>query len=56
MIYLAEKADRLPPTDSERCGKVLEQLFFHASGLSRIPDAPRDATFGISHALALSQI
>ncbi|RDK08215.1 glutathione S-transferase family protein [Cupriavidus lacunae] len=34
LVYLAEKTGQLLPTDSARRGKVFEQLFFHASGLS----------------------
>ncbi len=34
LVYLAEKADRLLPTDAVQRGRVFEQLFFHTSGLS----------------------
>jgi len=34
LIHLAEKTGRLLPKDGPRRGKVFEQLFFHASGLS----------------------
>lgn len=34
LVYLAEKVDRLIPTEAAQRGKVFEQLFFHASGLS----------------------
>jgi GST-like protein len=34
MVYLAEKTGRLLPTHPALRGKVFEQLFFHASGLS----------------------
>jgi GST-like protein len=34
LVHLAEKTGRLLPKDGPRRGKVFEQLFFHASGLS----------------------
>jgi GST-like protein len=34
LVYLAEKAERLLPIEARLPGKVFEQLFFHASGLS----------------------
>jgi GST-like protein len=34
LVYLAEKSGQLLPSDGARRGKVFEQLFFHASGLS----------------------
>jgi GSH-dependent disulfide-bond oxidoreductase len=34
LVYLAEKTGRLLPKDGPQRGKVFEQLFFHASGLS----------------------
>jgi GST-like protein len=34
LVYLAEKTGQLLPKDGLRRGKVFEQLFFHASGLS----------------------
>lgn len=34
LVYLAEKSGQLLPTEGARRGKVFEQLFFHASGLS----------------------
>src|ERR1700756_2934498 len=34
LVYLAEKTRQLLPKDGARRGKVFEQLFFHASGLS----------------------
>ena len=34
MVYLAEKENRLLPTEPVGRSKVFEQLFFHASGLS----------------------
>jgi len=34
LVHLAEKTGQLLPKDGPRRGKVFEQLFFHASGLS----------------------
>lgn len=34
LVYLAEKTGQLLPKDGAHRGKVFEQLFFHASGLS----------------------
>ncbi|CAE6810640.1 Disulfide-bond oxidoreductase YfcG [Paraburkholderia aspalathi] len=34
LVYLAEKTGQLLPKDGPQRGKVFEQLFFHASGLS----------------------
>ena len=34
LVYLAEKTGQLLPTDPVARGKVFEQLFFHASGVS----------------------
>ena len=34
LVYLAEKTGRLLPKDGPQRGKVFEQLFFHASGVS----------------------
>ncbi|MES2069079.1 MAG: glutathione S-transferase family protein [Pseudomonadota bacterium] len=34
LVYLAEKTGQLLPQDASLRGKVFEQLFFHASGLS----------------------
>ncbi|GLQ48415.1 thiol:disulfide oxidoreductase [Dyella lipolytica] len=34
LVYLAEKTGQLLPKDAAHRGKVFEQLFFHASGLS----------------------
>lgn len=34
LVYLAEKTGQLLPSDGPQRGKVFEQLFFHASGLS----------------------
>ncbi|WP_211442922.1 glutathione S-transferase family protein [Collimonas humicola] len=34
LVYLAEKSGQLLPAEGARRGKVFEQLFFHASGLS----------------------
>lgn len=34
LVYLAEKTGQLLPKDAFQRGKVFEQLFFHASGLS----------------------
>jgi GST-like protein len=34
LVYLAEKTGQLLPTDPAARGKVFEQLFFHASGVS----------------------
>ena len=34
LVYLAEKTGRLLPADMGQRGRVFEQLFFHASGLS----------------------
>lgn len=34
LVYLAEKTGQLLPTDPMARGKVFEQLFFHASGVS----------------------
>lgn len=34
LVYLAEKSGRLLPKDGLQRGKVFEQLFFHASGVS----------------------
>jgi GST-like protein len=34
LVYLAEKTGRLLPREGAHRGKVFEQLFFHASGLS----------------------
>jgi GST-like protein len=34
LVYLAEKSGRLLPKDGFQRGKVFEQLFFHASGVS----------------------
>lgn len=34
LVYLAEKSGQLLPKDGTQRGKVFEQLFFHASGLS----------------------
>jgi GST-like protein len=34
LVYLAEKSGQLLPADAAQRGKVFEQLFFHASGVS----------------------